>query len=69
MNGWNETTGTTDHTQLMRYVRKLSHAALTYVRRDSHEAMLANPAGRKAGYYADLASYCGMRLNGTALPC
>ncbi len=62
-NGWNETNGTTDHGQTMRYVRSLTNEQVLFVRKDAHEALQANPESKKAGYYADLVSYCGMRLS------
>lgn len=63
-NGWNEATGYTDHAELMAYVRKMKPEFVDYVRRDSLEAAAANPTGRKAGYYTDLAHYCAMRMGG-----
>lgn len=63
--GWNQTTGRTDHAQAMRYARQLTPAAADYVRRDCLAAAAAHPDNAKAGHYADLASYCGMRLFGT----
>lgn len=61
-NGWNEKTGLTDHTALQKYVASLTPAELVFVRKDAREAAEAQPDGRKAGYYADLVSYCSVAL-------
>ena len=42
--------------------RNATDASLVYVMKDAREAMLANPEGVKAGYYADEISMAGMEL-------
>jgi len=63
-NGWNQEDKTTDHGKLMSYVLRLSVVSLAYVGSDAMAAYQANPNGDKAGYYLDLAHYCGMRQRG-----
>ena len=43
--------------------RNATDAGLVYVMKDARAAMLANPDGVKAGYYADEISMAGMELN------
>jgi len=61
-NGWNETTGQTDHTALKRYVKQLRDPG--YVARDATESARLDPHGSKAGYYLDLVNYIGMQQSG-----
>ncbi len=63
--GWDQATRQTNHTELMNYVRGLTMAQANFASRDAREAALAMPDSPKAGYYMDLAAYCGMKRNGT----
>ena len=60
MTAWNEHTGTTDHTALMREVSEMDDAALIYVATDCRAAIEAMPEGRKAGHYMDTIHYIAM---------
>ena len=42
--------------------RNATDAGLVYVMKDARAAMLANPDGVKAGYYADEINYCADEL-------
>lgn len=63
MDGWNENEKTTNHVEATKYVAGLTFEEAEYVRRDCLAAMAAMPNGHKAGHYADIAAYCGMKLN------
>lgn len=51
-----------DHVNYPKRLKNLSDESLRYIMQDAHKAMMANPYGPKAGYYADEINYCGMEL-------
>lgn len=65
MNGWDQNTGKTNHSELIRYVKRLTPAQLVYVKKDCEAAMFANPENPKNGYYQDLFHYCCMKQRRT----
>lgn len=51
-----------NHTEYPKRLKHLSTAALWYIIKDASEAIRVNPAGHKAGFYADEISYASMEL-------
>ena len=57
-----------DHKEYPRKLKSLSPDSLRYIRQDAHDAMMANPEGEKAGYYADEINYVCMELRSRETP-
>ena len=47
-----------NHTDYPKSLKKLDMAALEYIRKDAHEAMMALPSNPNNSYYADEVCYC-----------
>ena len=62
-----------DHEAYQTRVRRMPLAGLLFILRDAREAIEANPAGHKAGFYADEINYCASevsrRKGGSVSPC
>jgi hypothetical protein len=61
--GWDEKSKQTNHTELMKYVKGMSRAELSFVKKDCEEAIKANPDNPKNGHYMDTIHYICMRLS------
>ena len=51
-----------NHTEYPKSLKSKSNDTLRWIRQDAYEAMINNPEGHKAGFYADEINYCGMEL-------
>jgi hypothetical protein len=51
-----------NHGEYMAKTKTMMVAELRYTIEDATKAILANPEGHKAGYYADEINYCAMEL-------
>ena len=51
-----------NHAAYIEKTKTMCEASLRYVIQDCQQVLEANPDGRKAGYYLDEISYCGMEL-------
>ena len=51
-----------NHTAYPKSLRNKSDESLRFIMQDAYEAMINNPEGDKAGYYADEINYCGMEI-------
>lgn len=57
-----------DHGEYPKRTRKMSMSELRYTIKDAGEALRANPAGHKAGFYEDEIHYCFMEIARRRLP-
>jgi len=53
---------TINHSEYQIKARSKSDECLRFIIRDAKEAIVANPEGEKARYYADEVCYCSMEL-------
>lgn len=58
--GWNQETKQTDHSSLMRYVKKMSRQELEFCQKDLYQVITLNPDNPKNGYYQDMLHYIEM---------
>ena len=49
-----------DHNEYPKMLKNKSHAALSFMSRDAHEAIKAMPDGENVGYYQDEINYICM---------
>ena len=54
---------TMDHIEYPKMLEEKNMSELLFIRKDAHEAMLANPDGINAGYYADEVNYVSNEIN------
>jgi hypothetical protein len=61
--GYTPVEGQINHKEYPEKLKSKTDAELNFIIRDAHEAIKANPEGKKSGYYADEINYAGMELS------